>query len=300
MSEIIKREDALSNVMQGLQKRKKTLEKMLPRYLSTDRFFRLAVTQLQKNPKLLECSLQSVIGGIVEAAQCGLELDGRNAHLIPYAGKATFVPDYKGLSSLAWRSEQIRGIQAAVVYEKDEFTAVKGLHQELRHVPHKEPDRGDPIAYYVVIHTTTEGVLWDFMWKWEIDAHRDRYSPASKKGKHSGWVVNYDAMALKTVFKRLIRWAPMSTELLRAVSRDDEQEVGVDQELEIIDLDAETAPETSEKASGLDSLVPEASAVPQKECPKCHTLFDEDEECPKCNADRDELSRTAPKGGDKK
>lgn len=287
---------SMALVRDGLTKRMKTLEQILPKYLSAERFFRLALTQMQKTPKLLQCSQSSLIGAVIEAAQCGLELDGRNAHLIPYKGVATFVPDYKGLVQLGWRSDKIRGIHPGIVYAKDEYEVQRGLHPILKHIPHNGKDRGEVVAYYIVIHTTNEGVIWDAMWKWEVDEHRDRYSPAAAQSKRSGWTVNPDAMGLKTVFKKICRWAPMSTEMLRALSRDDEAEAGVDQQLDIIDIDGEEVPEPPAPQS-VDDLVPEdktptddSSGVPIVTCLGCGKDYDEEyTKCPECGVEKGKM-----------
>ena len=75
----------------------------LPNYLTPERMLRICVTSVNRNPKLLECTPESLLAAIMQASQKGIEPDGRHGHLIPrWSGKkqcneCTFQPDYKGL-----------------------------------------------------------------------------------------------------------------------------------------------------------------------------------------------------------
>jgi recombination protein RecT len=131
------------------------LKLALPRHMSPERMIRVAVTAIQKTPKLMECSQQSLIACIVEASQLGLEPDGviGHAYLVPYKNKTTgrmeaqLMAGYKGLIELARRSGQIGAVNAEIVFANDEFRIVKGLNPDLIHIPNWE-DPGEMIAAY--------------------------------------------------------------------------------------------------------------------------------------------------------
>ncbi|WP_202630600.1 recombinase RecT, partial [Deinococcus alpinitundrae] len=88
----------------------------------------LAVTEFRKNPMLKECTPESLLGAVMQAAQVGLEPDALgSAYLVPYYNKNKNVKEvqlqigYKGLIELVRRSGQVTSIVANEVYENDEF-----------------------------------------------------------------------------------------------------------------------------------------------------------------------------------
>ena len=144
----------------------------LPRHLTAERMLRVVMTAVQKTPRLLECSERSLIGAVVEASQLGLEPDGVRglAYLIPRRNRKTNTYEaqlqigYKGLIDLARRSGQIQTITAEVVYQKDAFRVVKGLHPDLVHEPAwNEPDPGPVIGAYAVAVLKDGGVQFHVM-----------------------------------------------------------------------------------------------------------------------------------------
>ena len=54
----------------------------------------------------------------------------------------------------------------------------------------------------------------------DVQEHKRKYSKAAGKG-FSPWQTNFDEMAKKTVLKRLLKYAPLKTEFVRAVSADE-------------------------------------------------------------------------------
>jgi len=83
----------------GLQEQ---VAKALPKGEDAQRSMRCVITACNKNPKLWECSKESVASVILQAAQWGLMPDGHHAHLIPYGGDATLQFDYKGILALRY------------------------------------------------------------------------------------------------------------------------------------------------------------------------------------------------------
>ncbi len=237
-SELVPIEKQHNNLRRALEQpgMQAQLVAALPRAISAERLVRLVCTEVRKNERLLECSYRSLIGATMEAAQLGLDIGTRgHSWLIPYGKEATLVIGYRGMIDLAYRSERVRSVAAYVVYPGDTFTFEFGTSPAIAHVPvpaceREQPEEGGPSLpthAYAVIETTYGGTLMDVMPIEDIERIRER-SRSKNKGP---WVTDYDEMCKKTVMRRLFKLAPCSTELQRAVTLDDQAEVGVSQGL---------------------------------------------------------------------
>lgn len=204
------------------------LRMALPRHISLERITRIALTQIRRTPKLLDCSRESLFGSLMEASQLGLELGTLGqAWLVPYGKEATLLVGYRGMLDLAWRSSKIKSVFAKEVYGGDYFEWVFGIDPLLSHRPNPDADRGAITHVYAVIKTTGDGTLFDVMTLAEVEAIRER-----SRAKSSGpWVTDYAEMAKKTVLRRLLKLAPCSAELQRAVTLDEQAEYGISQGL---------------------------------------------------------------------
>lgn len=101
----------------------------LPKVMTPERFTRIALSALSNTPKLMECTRNSFLGALMNAAQLGLEPNTPlgQAYLIPYENRKKGVTEcqfqigYKGLLDLCYRSGEVASVQAQVVYENDKF-----------------------------------------------------------------------------------------------------------------------------------------------------------------------------------
>lgn len=200
-----------------LKKMGPEIEKALPSHMNADRMARVALTTIRTNPKLLECTLPSLMGAVVQAAQLGLEpgLIG-HCYIIPYGKEATFIIGYKGMIDLARRSGSIESLYAHAVYENDTFEYEYGLHQNLVHKPAKS-DRGKFIGAYAVAHFKDGGYQFEFMHQEEIEKRRKR----SKASSNGPWVTDYEEMAKKTVVRHMWKYLPISIEIQEAATKDE-------------------------------------------------------------------------------
>lgn len=225
------------------------IAKMLPSHINPERMTNLALTVIRTNPALLECSIASLLGAVIQAAQLGLEpgLMG-HCHFVPFNNKKTgpagevqyvrevqFIIGYKGMIDLARRSGHIRNIYCYPVYEKDHFEYELGLEPKLEHKPFIG-DRGKLILVYGVAHFNGGGHHIEVMSKQEIEAIRTR----GKTGK--AWTTDYDEMGKKTVIRRMFKYLPISVEVQEGVSRDETVKQDITSEPEIIEYE-EVAPE---------------------------------------------------------
>lgn len=274
--------------------------KALPRHVSADRFARMAVTAVNKTPKLAECSQASVLQCLMDLSSLGLE-PGRLAHLIPYnckekingkeqwVTKCQLIVDYKGIVELAMRSGEVSYIHADKICDNDSFEYNKG--KIIEHKIDFKKDRGDVYAYYALIVMKDGTEKAEVMTISEIEEVRKR----SKSKDNGPWVTDFGEMAKKTVFKRASKWIRLSPELQDAIEKDDEDqafEIGkatvvsqplfdkntiqIEGETEVVEEndDHESTPEESKEARDLAHLLAlmKADGISQKDV--CAYVYD--------------------------
>ena len=220
-------------IQEYLKRKQGTFEALLPAHLKPEKMMKGFWAAAARNPKIVECSPESVLNCFLVSASLGLEI-GRmrgGMHVVPFNNKGvltlTPIPDYRGLMDLAYRSGQVKGIRAVAVYDGDLFEYEEGTADGIRHVPKLDTDRSPGKLKYVYAVAHLEGARPQFvvMTRQEVEQHRAR-----SRAKESGpWVSDYVAMALKTVIKALTNWLPTASEkLIQAVELDDRAERGED------------------------------------------------------------------------
>jgi len=266
MTQLIRHDDKVASVRSMLQRLMPQMLLALPKHLTPERMFRVAMTAVQRTPELLECDPRSLAGAVLQASQLGLEPDGvlGAAYLIPFRNGKTgkrevqFLPGYKGLITLARRSGEISSIDARVVREGDKFKYAFGLNPVLEHVPAEHDGEAKPVTHaYAVIRLKDGGYQFDVLTVAEIKAIQAQ----SRAGTSGPWQTHFAEMAKKTALRRALKLAPMSVEAQRAVALDELAEAGVPQELEF-QVDTHTGEIVEEaSASGLQALTKELEAA---------------------------------------
>lgn len=219
----------VKNIYVQLEKLKPQLEKALPKHLSADRMARIAFTTIRQNPKLMECTPESLLGAVMQAGQVGLEPDALgSAYLVPfYNGKkkvmeVQFQIGYKGLIELVRRSGQVTSIVANEVYENDEFDFEYGLEEKLYHKPTMKSDKGDLLCFYAYARFKDGGHAFTVMSVEQVNDVRDKHTKSQKNGNIFGpWKDHYESMAKKTVIKQLIKYMPISSEIQNDIVTDE-------------------------------------------------------------------------------
>ncbi|MBQ6996295.1 MAG: recombinase RecT [Lachnospiraceae bacterium] len=229
------------------------IKRALPSVITPERFTRMALSAINNTPKLAECTQMSFLAALMNAAQLGLEPNTPlgQAYLIPFQNKGVlecqFQLGYKGLINLAYRNDQLQTIQAQCVYANDQFEYELGLEPKLNHKPCIS-ERGELIAVYALFKLQNGGYGFEVMSKTDIDEHAKKYSKAVNSS-YSPWKTAYSEMAMKTVVKKVLRFAPLKTDFLRDIASDEtvKTELSVDMTeingKEIIDME-----ESSEEA----------------------------------------------------
>lgn len=260
-----------------LEKMRSQIKLALPKHIDIDRMLRIVLTTVQRTPKLLDCTNESLLGCIVQCAQLGLEPDGLlgHAYLIPFFNsrqnrtECQLIVGYKGLRKLAMQSGEVSSISARVVHEKDDFEYEYGLNEKLRHVPSDAADPGPVIYAYAIFRLKDGGHHFDVLTVREINRIRDNSQGYRRNPNASPWKDFYEEMAKKTAFRRASKMAPASIEdkTLRAHALDDAADAGLPQDLgESPMLSAPADDDTDETKELPASTVPETTTQsPPKE-----------------------------------
>jgi recombination protein RecT len=220
-------------VNDALSKRIERVEELLPENMKGQgaRLVKRAMLTFSKNEKLQQCTPASFISCVLQAAECGLAIDGRLAHAVPYSTKvkgadgrdrwediAQFQPDYKGLIAVAKRTGQIVDIYGDVICQNDTFAHGRaGDVCRLEHTYDIQQPRGKTIGAYQII------VLPGGRWRYEVMgiADLDRIQKSSKSGDRGPWGTHPDEMRKKTVAKRALKMYSDDPGLLKALEYDD-------------------------------------------------------------------------------
>lgn len=228
----------------------------LPAHMTPERMARIATTEMRKNPKLAQCEPLSFIGAVIQCAQLGLEPGSAlgHAYILPFDVKkkergewvtvrtdAQVIIGYRGMLDLARRSGQIQSISARVVHAGDKFSYAYGLEEHLTHVP-TEGEPGAPTHFYAVAKFKDGGFQFEVMSIAAVHKIRDETqgykaylaNVAKNYKADSPWISNEDEMGRKTVLRRLFKWLPVSVELQRAVTLDEQADHNLDQANEMI------------------------------------------------------------------
>ncbi len=210
----------------------------LPKHINSDRFVRIAITTIRQNPKLAQCNQESLLGALMVSAQLGLEpgVLGQ-CYLIPYGRECQFQIGYKGMIELLRRSGQLKDIYAYSVYENDEFEMTYGLDRDLKHKPNLQ-NKGNFIGCYCVAVLKDDARAFEYMTKEEIEAHGKKFSKTYGNGP---WKTDFEAMAHKTVVKKMLKWLPVSVEFLEMANKDEktfkvsDEKTGETEEIIVLD-----------------------------------------------------------------
>lgn len=201
----------------------------LPKHLNSERFTRIAITTIRQNPKLAECNAESLLGSLMTIAQLGLEPGVLGQYyLIPFKNnklgtiECQFQLGYKGMIELLRRTGQLSDIYAYTVYSNDEFDIEYGLDRTLKHKPaFTNPEgRGEIVGFYSVAILKDGTRAFEYMTKKEVIEHEEKY----RKGnfKNEIWNKNFEEMSLKTVTKKMLKWLPISVEMIENLRKDEQ------------------------------------------------------------------------------
>lgn len=235
-------------------------EKAMPRGMEATQLARDAMTCLSNNRELenLRDGGVSFVGALMTCAQLGLRPGVGalgQAYIIPFKGKAQFILGYQGMIELANRSGEIASISARAVHQNDEFDISYGLDETLVHKPVLNGERGPVIGYYAVGKRTNGGYSFVYMNRQEMIEHKIKFALA----QNGPWKNHFDAMALKTVIRKLFTFLPRSTEIQSAIIADGTQRIDVSPDADLSQV-VEYAETIDEEGNVIDDSEPPQEA----------------------------------------
>jgi recombination protein RecT len=204
---------------QALDTRVSEIKMALPTHISVDKFRRVATTAVQTNPDLLDGSKverASLFTALVRAAQDGLLPDGREGAIVPFKGKAQWMPMVAGIMQKVRRSGEVASWDVAAVYEKDQFERLLGDDQRIFHKPHEEGDPGKVIGAYSIVTFKDGTKSRDYMPWWRIEKAKNQ-----GRGGSLMWTTFQDEGAIKTVIRHHAKRLPQATDIEAMFERDE-------------------------------------------------------------------------------
>lgn len=274
-----RQEGMRADLFKQLTTYKAEFAKALPDRFGVDRFLRNAWT-VCRTPEIVECEPMSVIGGLMSAAQLGLELGGvlGEAFLIKRKNVATFMIGYKGMATLSWRHPLVVGMTTATVWEKDEFAFDRAMGGVTKHEPYRlddpqNDDRGQAIFWWAKVWLRNGGWACSVLDRGEVERRRS-FSTAPEW--ISPWKHHYNQMAEKSAFRDMWDLAPRTTDLTYALAW--EGNVRDNPDLDALQDPPDPSPVEAERldeeqpapANGAHNHAPGDS---DPSCPECRKTF---------------------------
>jgi len=210
----------------------KTLERMkpqmalaLPKHMSADRMARLALTAFSTNKDLQRCSTDSILASLMVATQLGLEpgINGQG-YLIPYGGKCTFVPGWKGLVDLVSRSGRAT-VWTGAVFAGDKFDYQLGDEPFCRHKP--GDSEGEFTHVYAIGRVKDAQMPVIEVWtRSKVKKHLAQYNKVGGRHYALASESNLEMYARKVALLQVLKYMPSSIELANAITVSNASEAG--------------------------------------------------------------------------
>lgn len=199
---------------------------------------------ITSDAKLMRCNPNLLMAEAVKAASLKLPLNKQlgYAYLLPFGQTPTLVIGFRGYLQLAMRTGQYRNINADVVYDgelerKDKLTGAISLDGEKK--------SETVIGYFAHFETVNGFTKTLYMSLEEMANYALTFSPSYKNSEKKptaqalmeqaqkqaqngpdngvGWWANFNAMAIKTVLRRLLsKYGYLSIEMQTALTSDEQ------------------------------------------------------------------------------
>ena len=186
----------------GIKRRfEELLDQSAPSFISS------ILTIVRSNSKLQDCSPNSILSaaGIAAALKLPINPSLGFAYIVPYKRQAQFQLGFKGFIQLAMRSGQYRTLNSGAVREGQ----IKEIDFETGGIIRGEKISEEIVGYVAYMELLNGFKKSLYMTIEELQAHAEKYSQSYAYDLRSGrrssvWSTNFDAMAKKTVLKKLL------------------------------------------------------------------------------------------------
>jgi recombination protein RecT len=231
-----------------LDARTKNLAKFAASRIKPETLVRLAVFEFSQNEWLRRCTPESIYAALILSAQLGLEPSGikGEAYLVPYKGKCTLIPGWRGLVKLALRSKAVKSLYSHVVYEADEFRVWLGSDPKVEHRPELNGQRGAIVAAYAVAIMENGSLDIEVMTIEELEKIREM-AAKGRGGKDGPAYQDWeDQMYRKAPLRRLAKRLPLGDDFFLASKADELADAGTPEKIgAFIETDATEVRDTS-------------------------------------------------------
>jgi recombination protein RecT len=238
---------------------------------------------ITSDANLMKCDPKKLMAEAVKAASIKLPLNKQlgYAYLVPYGTTPNMIIGYRGYIQLAMRTGQYRYINADVVYEgelshKDKLTGAITLDGEktsetvVGYFAHFELLNGCCKTLYMSIDEMANYALtYSGAWakkpkdqKPSAEKLMERAQVQAQNGPEPGvgWWSNFNAMARKTVLRRLLsQYGYLSIEMMQALAHDEQPVYASAETIR----DTENA--TAKPVFDANSMIQEAEEVKEEE-----------------------------------
>lgn len=200
------------------------------------RFLSAVVADVQRNPKLLECTPDSLLNSYMVMAGVGFmpSAVSGEAYILPYKKNtkvgntwqsethAQFQMGYKGLVTLFYTAG-VTKVNGGIVRKNDKVSYINNVLTHEVDITKTKEERGEPIGAYVTVTFRGEEST-KYMNGKDILAHAAKFSKSyDATGKNSPWNPENDpelTMWLKTVLIQHSKLLPKNENINKAISAD--------------------------------------------------------------------------------
>lgn len=245
MSEIIKKVEPFTSEVGLASYLNKNYINQIKSFFSDEKkalkFLSAVRADVQRNPKLLECTPESIVNSYMQMAQLGFmpsTISGEG-YVLPYNNskkvgnqyisvmEAQFQPGYQGFVTLFYTAG-VEKIMGEIIRKNDKFSYVNA---ELSHeidLLLSSKERGEAVGAYIKVVFRGETMV-RFMNAKDILAHGKRFSKSySPDGKYSPWNPDNDPelnMWKKTVLKQMAKLLPKNEIINQAIDLDNRDSI---------------------------------------------------------------------------
>jgi recombination protein RecT len=208
-----------------VQAQSSAIKTQLAGAMNSEAFVRAALSTISNSPDLQNATPQSVLGGIMLAAQLKLEIGPALGHfyLTPRKdrGSQICLPiiGYQGYIELAYRSGRIEKIETFLVRDGDKFdhgaNSERGRFFDWNPADYEETREWTGVVAMAKIKGA--GTVWAYLPRDKVEARRPSYWTSTP------WKTSPEEMARKTGIRALAPYLPKSTELGRAIEADEQK-----------------------------------------------------------------------------